>query len=220
MRFTGTYTFTFAYSKRLKLFEIILYCTAFCSNFYKISQSNSSKTISNIFIFISSLILSSLILSLFLSLSSLLLSSSRHNYTVLHVAIKKGNTNGISDVVAALKSATSFGEWHPYNYLFPYAINIIDVSPLGMSIFWLSKFFFSSKTQTLSLKKMQFIIKLAKLYCLIKMTLLYQVIIYLAKSNIKSTREAKNTEALMEVVLESFILFNFIDEFCHISNVY
>ena len=220
MRFTGTYTFTFAYSKRLKLFEIILYCTAFCSNFYKISQSNSSKTISNIFIFISSLILSSLILSLFLSLSSLLLSSSRHNYTVLHVAIKKGNTNGISDVVAALKSATSSGEWHPYIYLFPYAINIIDVSPLGMSIFWLSKFFFSSKTQTLSLKKMQFIIKLAKLYCLIKMTLLYQVIMYLAKSNIKSTREAKNTEALMEVVLESFILFNFIDEFCHISNVY
>lgn len=67
---------------------------------------------------------------------------------------------------------------------------------------------------------MQFIIKLAILYCLIKMTLLYQVIIYLAKSNIKSTREAKNTEALMEVVLESFILFNFIDEFCHISNVY
>ena len=53
---------------------------------------------------------------------------------------------------------------------------------------------------------MQFIIKLAILYCLIKMTLLYQVIIYLAKSNIKSTREAKNTEALMEVVLESFIL--------------
>lgn len=145
MRFTGTYTFTFACSKRLKLFEIILYCTAFCSNFYKISQSNSSKTISNIFIFISSLILSSLILSLFLSLSSLLLSSSRHNYTVLHVAIKKGNTNGINDVVAALKSATSFGEWHPYIYLFPYAINITDVSPLGMSIFWLSKFFFHQK---------------------------------------------------------------------------
>lgn len=143
MRFTGTYTFTFACSKRLQLFEIILYCKAFYSNFYKISQSNSSKTIS--IIFISSLILSLFLSLLYLLLSSLLHSSSRHNYTVLHVAIKKGNTDSIDDIVAALKSATNFGEWHPYIYIFPDAINITDVSPLGMSIFLFSKFFFHQK---------------------------------------------------------------------------
>ena len=77
--------------------------------------------------------MSSLILLLFLSLTSLLLSSSKHNYTVLNVAIKKSSTDNINDAVDALRSATNFGEWHPYIYLFPDAINITRVSPLGMN---------------------------------------------------------------------------------------
>ena len=136
--------------------------------------------------------MSSLILLLFLSLTSLLLSSSKHNYTVLNVAIKKSSTDNINDAVDALRSATNFGEWHPYIYLFPDAINITRVSPLGMNtlLFFGSLSSFPSKRQTLSPKKMQFI-KLAKFYCLASMTLLYKVGMYVYKANIKSTRETK-----------------------------
>ena len=63
---------------------------------------------------------------------------------------KRGNTDSINDVVAALKSATNFGEWHPYIYLFPGAINITNVTPLGMSIFcFLSSFYITKHRHSL-----------------------------------------------------------------------